>query len=283
MGTERKPKGLLIGIDGFNLGHLDQLGSSKATTIRRLRDTAFYAPSRIYPDGRTVTDSGPGWSTILTGVWPDKHQVSGNDIAGHRLAEFPDFLTRARRIDPSLRTFYAASWPPLCAQILTGEVTHAFRAPSDFHAGSVPCDQEVADAVLGILRGDVDLGFAYFGSLDTEAHAHGATSAQYETAIETVDRHLAAVLDAIERRPSIADEDWLIVLATDHGHRPEGGHGGQSEAERSTFVIGTGDALQGVKPKATLVDIAPTLLSHVGVPADRQWGLDGTTLVKGSR
>jgi hypothetical protein len=33
------------------------------------------------------------------------------------------------------------------------------------------------------------------------------------------------------------NEKWLIVITTDHGHRDEGGHGGDSSQERASFVI----------------------------------------------
>lgn len=32
----------------------------------------------------------------------------------------------------------------------------------------------------------------------------------------------------------------IVVVVTDHGHRPEGGHGGDTPAERASFVIATG-------------------------------------------
>jgi arylsulfatase A-like enzyme len=91
---------------------------------------------------------------------------------------------------------------------------------------------------------------------------------------------LDAVLETIVARESYGREDWLILLTTDHGHRPEGGHGGQTDAERSTFLIGVGEALDDELAKTgRMVDIAPTLLAHVGVAADPGWALDGRSLL----
>ena len=36
-------------------------------------------------------------------------------------------------------------------------------------------------------------------------------------------------LDAIAARPDFTNEDWQILVTSDHGHKPNGGHGGQSE------------------------------------------------------
>lgn len=271
-------RALLVGIDGFNLPRIDDLDGD-APTLRRLRAEAAFAPSRIYPDGATMTVSGPGWSTILTGVWPDKHRVLDNSIAGHALAAFPDFLTRAH---PHVRTFYAASWPPLYDQILTTQVAHRHVVPG--HIDAAVDAATAAAARQALAADDFDLGFVYFGSLDEAAHAHGSTSAEYDAAIRAVDGHLADLLDAIAGRPTYAEEDWLVAVTTDHGHRPEGGHGGQSDAERSTFVILQGQAVDRARmPQARIVDLAPTLLHHVGVPIEPGWQLDGRTLLEESR
>ena len=41
----------------------------------------------------------------------------------------------------------------------------------------------------------------------------------------------------ITHRHDNLNEKWLLVITTDHGHRDEGGHGGDSEQERASFVI----------------------------------------------
>ena len=63
--------------------------------------------------GTARTESGPGWSSVLTGVWPDRHGVTGNDFLGADYVRFPDFLTRAATARPGLRTAAAVSWPQL--------------------------------------------------------------------------------------------------------------------------------------------------------------------------
>ena len=47
------------------------------------------------------------------------------------------------------------------------------------------------------------------------------------------------LLTAVQARAS-ADEPWLVVITTDHGHIDEGGHGGDSPQERASFVIAQG-------------------------------------------
>src|SRR4051812_12934347 len=69
---------LLIGIDGCRT---DALLAAQAPNLHRLRDEgAFSAKNDILGERRTAAEtvSGPGWTSILTGVWADKHGVVDN-------------------------------------------------------------------------------------------------------------------------------------------------------------------------------------------------------------
>ena len=60
--------------------------------------------------------SGPGWSSFLNGVWPEKHGVTDNEFGGKRYDLYPDFLTRIEQVRPELSTFVVADWLPLVRQ-----------------------------------------------------------------------------------------------------------------------------------------------------------------------
>jgi arylsulfatase A-like enzyme len=78
-----------------------------------------------------------------------------------------------------------------------------------------------------------------------------------------VGRIVAAVDARAAARPS---ERWTIVATTDHGHLPEGGHGGQTRDETAIFVIARGpDFAAGVTDAHySLVDVTPTVLDLLG-------------------
>ena len=72
------------------------------------------------------------------------------------------------------------------------------------------------------------------------------------------------------------DEDWLIIVTTDHGGS-EKGHGKDIPEHRTIFVLLDGsdvrkDALDG---GVTIMDVGATALTHLGVPLDPTWNLDG--------
>ena len=106
------------------------------------------------------------------------------------------------------------------------------------------------------------LTFVYVGEVDEVAHWHGTRSTEYRDAAALagalVDRY-AATLDF--------DQDTLIVLS-DHGHRPEGGHGGMEPEAQRAFLLARGPLLrQGVTlDERPLRDVASTLSVLAGVP-----------------
>jgi hypothetical protein len=58
-------------------------------------------------------------------------------------------------------------------------------------------------------------------------------------------------------------------VVTDHGHTDAGGHGGFTAGERQTLMITA--QLNGEGAPATrgrLVDVAPTVLRHIGLPIE---------------
>ncbi|NED89156.1 alkaline phosphatase family protein, partial [Streptomyces sp. SID11233] len=78
---------LLVGIDGALLSRTAAAGTPR---LDALRASGVTATSLLYSEPLAPTLSGPGWSTILTGVWPDKHKVRDNDFTGRRFDLYPD-------------------------------------------------------------------------------------------------------------------------------------------------------------------------------------------------
>lgn len=101
-GEAGDPKVMMIGIDGVRP---DILSSAHTPNLDRLAQGGVYTPS-----ARTGSPSvsGPGWSSFLTGVWPDKHGVTDNEFQGKAYDRFPDVLTRLESVRPELDTYAAA-------------------------------------------------------------------------------------------------------------------------------------------------------------------------------
>ncbi|MGR6916310.1 alkaline phosphatase family protein [[Actinomadura] parvosata] len=298
-------KVLVVGMDGLRF---DRLLALDAPVLAELRSTGAYgtsklpygeagtprteSPGEVVPkapepgDGgrviRSRTDSGPGWSSIATGVWPDKHGVVDNGFASPQFQKFPDFLTRAKQARPALTTSAFFSWASLAEYGAFGPaIDHRFVLDG-YTVGWATADKQVAQAAeRHLAEEDPDAVFVYLGDTDEVAHALGPHCPEYADALRTQDAYLGRLLDAVRARPSYRQERWTVLVTTDHGHVDEGGHGGTSDEERTVFVIAArlGDDLGGGRLAGPrLVDVAPTALAALGVPMDRSWDLDGAPL-----
>lgn len=269
-------KVLLIGLDGVRpdvmaqaaTPHLDSLAARGAYTDRaRTGDP---------------TVSGPSWSSMLTGVWPEKHGVLGNEFSANRYGEYPDFLTRLERTDSAFGTYAVVDWPPLGTTadggpLLTAEIDRLDVVDGDTLGYRVADSLSVLAALTALGREDLDAAFVYLGDIDVVGHEFGSLSGEYRAAIEWADARVGELLAALRRRPSYTREDWLVLVATDHGRTDAGGHGGTSDAERTIFFLASGPSVEPGAPAGDvgIVDVAVTALTHLGVAIHPAWRLDG--------
>ena len=274
-------KVLLIGIDGVRP---DVLAEVSTPVMDSLAASGWYTA-----EARTTTPSvsGPSWSSMLTGVWPAKHGVVDNSFEGRRYAEYPGFLTLVERERPDLATFAALDWLPLASldgggPVLSGEID-TLIAVDGYELGWAEADSVVASrAAQHLASADADAAFVYLGNPDETSHRHGSIGVEYREAIALSDRHVGWLVDALRTRPAYAEEDWLVLISTDHGRREDGGHGGDSPEEMTIFILASGPAARnwpaaGSEP-AYIVDIPVAALHHLGVPAGTGAGLDGEPL-----
>ncbi|MEY9927032.1 arylsulfatase A-like enzyme [Catenulispora sp. GP43] len=270
MSTSRTSRVLVIGIDGTRL---DFLEAEPTPNLDRIAGEGFLAPVRI-EDG-TPTVSGPCWATAVTGTKIDRHGIGGNDFAGHRLAEHPDFLTVLTR-DFGLHTYLAVgAWPPLAT---TADHGPMFAAPSrlsfaTFGQSAPGCDRGdeavTRDAERVLAAEDVGAAFVYLGVNDATGHDLGCGDA-YRAAIRRTDARVGRLLAAVAARPDRTGENWTFIAVTDHGHVLEGGHGGGSEAERTAWIAACGPGIEGGADYGTLrhVDVAAHVYAALGVEPD---------------
>ena len=239
-------KVLLIGIDGLILQRA--IDSGRAATLATLRADSYF--SEMVIDMPTV--SGPSWTTLLTGVTQQIHRVIDNDYRDHNLTAAPDLLTQAATLNPGTSTYAAAGWPPLIDPSDVGPVirtrnedqnsgVHSIFVRDGETNGYETVDVEVAHETMKALHeSGPDLSFVYFCGADEAGHLHGTVEGKYFDAIERIDLLVEMLHQAIHNRYVKLNEKWLIVITTDHGHRDEGGHGGDSSQERASFVIAHG-------------------------------------------
>lgn len=264
---------LVVGIDGVRV---DMLARADTPVLDSLADAGFFSDEA---KTRVRTVSGPGWSSMLTGVRTEKHGVDSNDFRGNRYEEWPDFLTRLERDRPELGTFAVLDWPPLGTPdsggpLISDAIDHKLNFDGETDGYDHADSASVAAAVEHLRSAEVHAAFVYLGDPDVVSHATDSFSDAYRASIERADTRLGMLLAALRARPGYERENWLILVSTDHGRNDAGGHGGNSPSETTIFFLAAGPS---VAPQRTdcppeIVDVAATALAHMGISAD---DLDG--------
>jgi len=273
---EKSKHVLLLGIDGCRF---DALTKAKTPNLDKLRNAGIYSPTALILGDRykkNDTVSGPGWGSINTGVWADKHNVQGNGFKEPKFDKYPHFFHYVKKSMPEAKTVSIINWPPIAQYIVSSADVSLNTKKGTSYAEAD--DDAAAAAIEHLSAEDSPIAMMlYLGEVDEAGHAHGfhPTVPQYIAAIEHVDTLIGSVLEAIEKR---TDEQWLIVVTSDHGGAGKGHGGGHNNPDiLHSFLIVSGEAAEHGKfeKQVYIVDAVPTLLTYLGVDIDEAWELDG--------
>lgn len=266
--AKRRPRVLIVAWDGVRD---DERLAASTPNLDALAARGFLV--RVPVHAKNPTISGPVWTTLATGVHSDAHGVVDNDFRPNRLDLFPDVLSRIRAEIPGASTFAAGEWAPLFTATDGGPLFPGcgYRPPLGTDE-TVPLDVIAAqdEATTGrcameLLARDHVAVFAYLVLPDMVGHTEGVT-ARYRAAVETCDEQLGVLLAAVAARPTFGVEDWTVIVATDHGHRDEGGHGGDSWQERHAWLAAAGPGIDASSGDGVdHADVAAHVLHALGI------------------
>jgi predicted AlkP superfamily pyrophosphatase or phosphodiesterase len=270
------PKVLLIGVDGVRPDVLADVATPNLD--------ALAAAGSFSQEARNVmpTVSGPCWSSMLIGASPEKHGVLNNDFSSNNYGEYPDFLTRIEQVRPELGTFAAVDWLPLGAEAdggpLISDALDKKVVLDGYEFGWLEADSISVVATINELQsGDSDALFVYLGAPDEISHNISGIGQEYRDAISAADRHVGRLVEAVKGRSTFSQENWLILVATDHGRTATGGHGGDSPEEVTVFYLASGPTVEVGIPAGpvSIMDVPVTALTHLGIEIQTEWELDG--------
>jgi hypothetical protein len=256
-------KVLIIGIDGMRA---DAFRRADAPNLKALADSGALSMNAVTD---VVARSGPGWTSVLTGVWGWKHGVKDNGFAGYREAAHPTFLERAKALRPDLNVGAVVNWKPIG--------THLFGR-SGFWVAPGGDEEVVEESISLIGRGVPDLLFVHLDAVDHAGHTFGFSPYVpfYMWAVEKVDAMAGRIVRAARAREG---EDWLILVTSDHGGNFRH-HGDNIPSDRLVILVANGTGCKPVRPKGFrgVVDVAPTAFAFLGLPVDPAWNWDGKPL-----
>lgn len=268
-------KVLIIGIDGCLW---PVFSSTNSPNIQNLINTGYFSSNTL---NELPTSSGPNWTTILNGTVVNKHQVTDNSFSGNAIATYPSFFNAIKANQPAKRSVSFVSWASINDYIVnTGDV--AVKVSSVDLSGKTSntsgYDDPQLDAntktniVNELTNNNPDVIFSHFDNMDHVGHNSGfsTTNTEYVSAIKVIDTHIGDILTALRKRPNYANEDWLIILTTDHGGVGTT-HGGASYVERNSFIILNNAAISPTLVNATPTTSTPNSVSALGF-ADNIYG-----------
>lgn len=266
MSNTSLPKVFFLGIDGCRP---DALARAHTPTLDRL-----IAEGAFTDEATTCehSNSGSCWASLLTGVWESRHGILDNSCLGARIDEYPTIFGRLRKAYPEKRAAAVVHWTTRHHPILEG-VDH-YRWQNN--------DEGVAQVAMEWLDQEApDLLFALLNEVDDAGHEHGfdPVAPGYLAAISAADHLVERILSNLARRRALNGENWLLVVTTDHGGIGFS-HGGDTREERRVFLLFHGDSVDArrLPTGLTVVDVAPTLLKHLGGSTVHQHELDGNTI-----
>lgn len=250
MQASQPRKVLIIGIDGTRS---DALQDANTPNIDAILTNGFFTYEAWH---HGITISGPSWSSILTGAEYTKHGVKDNSYANSQFNSYPYFTTHAKSCLPNLYCVQVTQWAAMSDNVYNDGWNKKIIVEDG--AG----DQTVTKTQEELMNPDLDVLFAYFDEVDLAGHSSGFSrnNPKYIQAIETVDGHVGKIIAALHNRANYINEQWIVLLVTDHGGIFNG-HGGDTPGERKIWWIGSGNR----KGMHQLTNVQDPGSIHVGI------------------
>ena len=208
--------------------------------------------------------SEPGYSTILTGAWPEINDGPALNLDYEEIPTFTQDNLFSAVHQAGMKTAISAYYwfEKLIPQ---SDVDFSYYTPGEDAAA----DNDVVTAAIPFLQNPQNrLVLVHIDQVDYAGHhLGGAQSAGWDASAKTADNLLMLIVNEIN-----LETDTVIVLS-DHGHIDAGGHGGQDAVVLiEPFVIAGKGTRTGVQTEINMVDVAPTIAALLGVrlPASAQ-------------
>lgn len=295
-------KTVYIIIDGIPSDVMEKI---KPPHLNEIAKIGGYAHAMVggEKDGysQTPTISAVGYNSILTGTWVNKHNVWDNDIQAPNY-NYRSIFRILKEDYPGKKTGIFSSWTDNRTKLVgeglaaTGNIHFDYQFdgleldtvnyPHDAESKYMhKIDAKVAEAAAETIKANApDLSWVYLEYTDDMGHKYG-DSPQFYKAIGYADDYVGRIWQAIQYREKNFNEDWLIIVTTDHGRTANTGkgHGGQSARERAGWIFTNAKNLNEhfKSNQASIVDIFPTIARFMDlpVPVETARELDGVPLI----
>lgn len=294
--SAKSRKAVFIIVDGVPADQIERLHTPAIFEIasKGAYNRAFTG-GEIGSYSETATISAIGYTNLLTSTWYNKHNVGGNSNLKPNYNYWSIFRIAKEQSKPYKTAIYS-SWTDNRTVLLgegkqeTGNLkidyvkdgydldTQNFpKKQKELHIFDI--DEKVSEeAATGIRRDAPDLNWVYLWYTDDAGHITGNGN-YFDEYVQKADAQVARIWEAVKYREANFDEEWMIVVTTDHGRTESGyGHGGQSRRERTTWISTNVPVNKHFKSgQLAITDITPSICRFMDfkVPQAVLWEQDG--------
>ena len=293
-------KAVFIIIDGVPADMIERLNTPAIDEIAaRGSFGRAYTGGEVGGYSQTPTISAIGYTNLLTATWLNKHNVGGNSNLKPNYNYWTIFRI-AKEQKKNYKTAIYSSWTDNRTVLLgegkpeTGNLkidyvcdgydldTKRFpRKEKELHIFDI--DEFVTkQAAQGIKKDAPDLSWIYLWYTDDAGHIEGNGKFFDEYTLKA-DQQIAQIWEAVKYREAHFDEEWMVVVTTDHGRSENGhNHGGQSERERTTWISTNQPVNRHFhNGKLAITDITPSICRFMGfeIPQPVLWEQDGMPFI----
>ncbi|MBC9932003.1 alkaline phosphatase family protein [Chitinophaga qingshengii] len=297
----QQKKALFIIVDGIPADVIEKQPTPHLHNIAKAGGyTRAYVGGEKGGYSQTPTISAVGYNSLLTGTWVNKHNVWDNDIAAQNYS-YGSIFRFFKQTYPQKKTAIFSSWQDNRTKLVGDGLPQTGQLKIDYHVDGLEkdtvrfphdkdswymhlIDEEVVNNAADYVRKEApDLTWVYLEYTDDMGHRYG-DSEKFYAAVKMMDDQVGRIWDALEYRRKNFGEEWQIFITTDHGRTAETGkgHGGQSDRERTTWMVTNAKGLNDYfkKGQPGIVDILPTMarFMNINIPLEDTRELDGVPL-----
>ncbi|MDG3584106.1 alkaline phosphatase family protein [Galbibacter pacificus] len=298
----QEKKVVFIIVDGIAFNMLQKANTPNLDNISNQGSfTEAYVGGLVGTYSETPTISAVGYNSLLTGTWVNKHNVYGNGIKNPNY-NYPTIFRLFENQFPDKQTAIFSTWLDNRTKLIGDSLPQTNYIKLDYAYDGFELDtiayphddarkyikdidKKVAhEAARYIKEKGPDLSWVYLEFSDDIGHKYG-DSPQLYNAIEFEDKLIGSIWNSIKEREASHDEEWMLLVTTDHGRTVKDGkhHGGQTDRERSTWIVtnikNTNQYFNNETPG--IVDILPTMIDFLDINVDKdiQYEIDGVSLI----
>lgn len=256
------------------LTNTNEFNGSKSTTLEESGIRTISEQGGLYlaycggekgTDTEQTTSTSASWTSEFTGVWGISHGIKTNDDSKNMT--YKTFMLEYA--EKGLNTAIAFDWDQYFDVNIKEEVKYVMESgniPMEFcdtdrekkdklkdtyaeslelynyvapeiPSSSAPYDSGIRDWVISQIESGTDIVCGIFHNVDTAGHTYefSVSNSHYMNSAYSCDRSAYDIIQIIQEREKEYNEEWLVILANDHGEINQG-HGEQSDEERFTWI-----------------------------------------------